>query len=306
MPNTPIRASSTSRVTVVVGDWQRTFENVIACASQQVTLCAPYITEHGADLVRSVRAKTKGCELRVLVLTDLSPLAICAGATDPASVASLRAFFPASRSVHLPRLHAKVYTADRARAIVTSGNLTYGGLVCNHECGLLVDDPVAAAQIDDEVAAYAGLGAEVDTATLNEMCSLAVDARAAYKSQVASASQESTRRLRAVLESASDTLVRARLAGGPIHTVFAKTIEFLLRRHGPLSTEAMHPMIQQIHPDLCDDTVDRVIDGKRFGKKWKHAARTAQQQLKKRGTIARMNGLWVLVAPSGLKSPTGQ
>nr|MCU0688593.1 hypothetical protein [Phycisphaerales bacterium] len=108
--------------------------------------------------------------------------------------------------------------------------------------------------------------------------------------------RKSTRRLRAVLKSASDTLVRARLAEGSIHTVFAKTIEFLLRRHGPLSTEAMHPMIQQMHPDLCDDTVERVIDGKRFGKKWKHAARTAQQQLKKRGTIALINGAWALVA----------
>lgn len=296
MLNAPSHVSPTSRTTVLVGAWQRTFEAVLASASERITLCAPYITEHGADTVRTVRDKTNGSGLSVLVLTDLSPLAICAGATDPASVAVLRALFPASRSVHLPRLHAKVYTADRARAIVTSGNLTYGGLVCNHECGLLVDDPVAAAQIDDEVTAYAGLGAEVDAATLNEMCDLAVDARAAYKAQTASASRESTRRLRAVLKSASDTLVRARLAEGPIHTVFAKTIEFLLRRHGPLSTEAMHPMIQQMHPDLCDDTVDRVIDGKRFGKKWKHAARTAQQQLKKRGTIALINGAWALVA----------
>jgi hypothetical protein len=296
MLNAPSHVNPSSRTTVLVGAWQRTFEAVLASATQRLTLCAPYITEHGADIVRTVRDKTNRKELSVLLLTDLSPLAICAGATDPASVAVLRALFPASRSVHLPRLHAKVYTADRARAIVTSGNLTYGGLVCNHECGLLVDDPVAAAQIDDEVTAYAGLGAEVDIATLNEMCDLAVDARAAYKAQTASASRESTGRLRAVLKSASDTLVRARLAEGPVHTVFAKTIEFLLRRHGPLSTEAMHPMIQQMHPDLCDDTVDRVIDGKRFGKKWKHAARTAQQQLKKRGTIALINGAWALVA----------
>lgn len=296
MLNATSHVSPSSRTSVLVGSWQRTFEEVLASASQRITLCAPYITEHGANIVRTVRDKTNGSGLSVLVLTDLSPLAICAGATDPASIAVLRAVFPASRSVHLPRLHAKVYTTDRARAIVTSGNLTYGGLVCNHECGLLVDDPMAASQIDDEVMAYARLGAEVDAATLNEMCDLAVDARAAYEAQTASASRESTRRLHAVLKSASDTLVRARLAEGPIHTVFARTIEFLLRRHGPLSTEAMHPMIQQMHPDLCDDTVDRVIDGKRFGKKWKHAARTAQQQLKKRGTIALINGAWALVA----------
>jgi hypothetical protein len=165
----------------------------------------------------------------------------------------------------------------------------------NHECGLLVDDTLAAARVDDEVAEYAGLGAEVDTARLDELCGLAVDARAAYKAQAASASRESTRRLRAVLRSASDTLVRARLAEGPVHSVFARTIEFLLRRHGALTTEQMHPMIQHMHPDLCDDSVDRVIDGKRFGKKWKHAVRTAQQKLKRDGLVHLAEDQWQLV-----------
>lgn len=296
MPHPPAHAATSPKTSVLTGSWQQAFEAVLASATDSLTLCAPYITEHGTNIVRSMHAQQGGSKPRALVLTDLSPLAICAGATDPAAIAGLRAVFPASRSVHLPRLHAKVYVANRARAIVTSGNLTYGGLVCNHECGLLIDDPMSAAHIDDEVSAYADLGADVDNATLDEMCGLAADARAAYRAQTASASRASTRRLRAVLRSASDTLVRARLAGGPVHTVFARTIEFLLRRHGPLSTETMHPLIQNMHPDLCDDTVDRVIDGKRFGKKWKHAARSAQQQLKKRGTIALINGAWTLAA----------
>jgi hypothetical protein len=54
-------------------------------------------------------------------------------------------------------------------------------------------------------------------------------------------------------------------------------------------------LIENIHPDLCDNTVDRVIDGKRFGKKWKHAVRTAQQQLKREGLVALSGGRWLLV-----------
>lgn len=57
-------------------------------------------------------------------------------------------------------------------------------------------------------------------------------------------------------------------------------------------TVHMHPMIAAIHPDLCDDTVDRVIDGRHFGKKWKHAVRTAQQQLKDRGIVAYADKMW--------------
>lgn len=89
--------------------------------------------------------------------------------------------------------------------------------------------------------------------------------------------------------------MRLRLAGGAVHTVFARTIEYLLRRHGPMSTKQIHPLIASIPPDLCDDSVDRVIDGKRFGKKWKHAVRTAQQQLKKKGLIEYVDGAWRLV-----------
>lgn len=279
---------------VLTGPWQRTLETLVSSAKERLTLCAPYVSERGAEIVRNARGKSGPTRSAVLVLTDLSPLAVCAGATDPAAVASLGSGLPNVRTIHLPRLHAKVYAADGARAVVTSGNLTDGGLRGNHECGLYVDDAALAGRIEREINEYAALGAAVDGSTLEKVCELAADARAAYRAQTASASRDSTRRLRAVLRNASDTLVRARLAEGPIHTVFARTIEFLLRRHGPLSTERMHPMVQQMHPDLCDDAVDRVIDGKRFGKKWKHAVRTAQQQLKKRGVIVLVNGTWTL------------
>ncbi len=66
--------------------------------------------------------------------------------------------------------------------------------------------------------------------------------------------------------------------------VFSRTILFLLRG-GPLRTIDLRPQIKRIHPDLCDDSVDRVIDGERFGKKWKHLVRTAQQILKRDGLV---------------------
>jgi hypothetical protein len=52
--------------------------------------------------------------------------------------------------------------------------------------------------------------------------------------------------------------------------------------------------VQQIHPDLCDDSIDRVIDGMNFGKKWKHHVRSAQQALKREGVVLFDNGTWRL------------
>ena len=83
-----------------------------------------------------------------------------------------------------------------------------------------------------------------------------------------------------------------------MHTVFARTILYLLGQHGAQTTVQLHRMVEAIHPELCDNTIDRVIDGRRFGKKWKHAVRTAQQQLKKRGLVRYMGTNWEAVPES--------
>lgn len=53
--------------------------------------------------------------------------------------------------VLVPRLHAKIYMADRRAAIITSANLTRGGTQGNYESGLLVSDPAILREICDFV-----------------------------------------------------------------------------------------------------------------------------------------------------------
>jgi hypothetical protein len=71
------------------------------------------------------------------------------------------------------------------------------------------------------------------------------------------------------------------------HAIFSDTILYLLKKNGPLTTAELHPLIQSIHPDICDDSIDRVINGQHFGKKWKHQVRSVQQLLKRQGLIYR-------------------
>jgi hypothetical protein len=96
------------------------------------------------------------------------------------------------------------------------------------------------------------------------------------------------------LAAADVEFLRARTGGRTAHAIFADAILHLLASD-PMSTPDLNRRIQQIHPDLCDDTVDRVIDGQHFGKKWKHGVRTAQVYLRRAGRIARANNLWQLV-----------
>jgi hypothetical protein len=92
-----------------------------------------------------------------------------------------------------------------------------------------------------------------------------------------------------------DGALRLRGRGGHVTPLFGETIIFLLRRHGPLSTKELHPLIQGIHPDLCDDNIDRVIDGIHYGKKWKHWVRSAQQRMKGENKIMFVENRWHLV-----------
>src|SRR5690606_30313292 len=99
--------------------------------------------------------------------------------------------------------------------------------------------------------------------------------------------REFDRRLREM----DDDLLRVRAAGRTAHAIFAATIVHLLRT-GAMTTVELHRAIRRIHPDLCDDSVDRVINGQHFGKKWKHGVRTAQVTLRRRGEIRLEDGKW--------------
>jgi len=260
--------------------WEPALRELVGSASERLFISSPYITAFGCDLVGDSCSETLEDGGEVAVLTDLSPMPICQGATDPAALRTLANRGHSLVIRHLPRLHAKVYISDERAAIVTSGNLTAGGLIQNYEYGFRISDAAVVRAIRSDVSSYSTLGAEVTDSQLAAFCEIAVEMRVAFRQSQASITRAIRRRFDAIVREAEDELIRLRLAGGAMHTVFARTIMYLLQRHGPLTTLEIHARVEAIHPDLCDNSVDRVIDGKRFGKKWKHAVRTAQQQLK--------------------------
>lgn len=275
-------------------DWKEDLRSLLAEARESLVISSPYVTTRGIDFVLSHLPTATRATLHVSLLTDLSPIHVAQAATDPSAVRSLAAALPRTRVFHLPCVHAKVYIKDAERAIVTSGNLTAGGLDINYEYGLKVLDPPTAAAISRDITDYAALGALVPIGALSVYSHKAAQLRDLYRAQER-AVRRVHRRLRNALTAAADDLTRLRLARGPMHTVFAATILYLLAKHGPMLTMEVHPRVQAMHPDLCDDSVDRVIDGKRFGKKWKHAVRSAQQHLKKQGRIDLVDGKWTLI-----------
>jgi hypothetical protein len=221
-------------------------------------------------------------------------MSVCQGATDPTAIHLLAGELPVVEMYHLPRLHAKVYVSGTTHAIVTSGNLTSGGLGLNYEYGIRVDDPAAVALIRRDVLDYAGLGAPLSRETLLGYCQVAGRLRESFQSQLSKIAKGAREEFRKVVGEAEDELIKLRLGKGALHKVFEDAILYVLRRKGPLETQNIHVFIKDNFPDLCDDSVDRVIAGVRYGKKWKHAVRSAQQHLKARGVVEYNGGRWRL------------
>lgn len=280
------------KITYCAQNWHNSFIETVRGATNQLILCSPYISKYGSEVVASNFTPELCSSGSVLVVTDLSPDAICYGSTEPEAIQILFSTAPKLKIRHLPRLHAKVYIADSVFAIVTSANLTTGGLKNNFEYGIRVADRACVERIAADISAYSALGAEIDQVQLSQYCEIAREVRQTYQQTRRRVDTEVRRRFEMVVRQADDELVRLRLSGGAMHTVFADTILYLLRKFGPLTTAELHSKTEAIHPDLCDSSVDRIIDGKRFGKKWKHAVRTAQQQLKRRGLVELRQELW--------------
>lgn len=282
-------------LTVLSRDWKSELASLIKGAQTQIIISSPYLTNEGSEFILANINKQIASKINLRLLTDLSPVNVCQGATDPDAIRTLLHVVPDFTLLHLPKLHAKVYIRDSCCAIVTSANLTGGGLERNYEYGIRISEHRFVKNIADDIRDYSDLGAMVSEHNLDDYCHIAARLRVTYKKQQRSIIRSVQKEFNQQLLTAEDELIRLRLAGGAMHTVFAKTILYLLRRYGPLSTTQIHPKIEAIHPDLCDNTIDRVIDGKHFGKKWKHAVRTAQQQLKRNGLVDIQKGYWMII-----------
>ena len=276
--------------------WHEQFAGLVRGARRELLIVAPYITRTGTDFIEQRLARGFHAKGTIHVVTDLNPKHVCDGSLDTDAVHDFVSAQPGRSLWHVPGVHAKVYAADAAVAIVTSGNLTAGAFYKNVELGICSRDRGLVGGVCQAVRDMQALGASIPLVALTAYAQAARTARRAALQSEKSVDPALRTAVRAAVRGAENQLVRIRLAGGAMHTVFARTILLLLTRDGPLRTPILHEYVRALHPDLCDDRIDRVIDGKHFGKKWKHAVRTAQQQLKQRGLIERAHDVWRLTA----------
>lgn len=274
--------------------WRDDLSALAASARTELLIASPYIKAREARWLCERLAPSA----RIRVLTSVTTDSVQSQSLD---IEALSIFANAGRGsevVTLPRLHAKVFIADTGVAIVTSANLTTPGIDTNYEYGLGVDDRAVVVEIRRDLEAYARLGSPLDATTLEGLSptaqALIEDAARLRRAAPRGLRAAFNARLRAARERFTALQVGSRTA----NQVFGQAIRFALAG-GPMSTTALAPEVQRLLGDMCDDSVELIINGERYGKVWKHQVRNAQQHLKRRGEIAYDPATreWRLVTP---------
>lgn len=285
-------------VSLVRSPWTESLQKLLSLVDQNLLIACPFVKRFATERILAQLDQRQLLEsVRLRLITDLRPESTLAGSMDLEALSELGRNVPGFELTHLPSVHAKVYVADWKMAIVTSGNLTEPGLCGNVEYGVALADDSVVRQVRSDLEGYASLGAKVSIEDVAALSAEMEDLKALFQQAERSVRVQARRAFREKLKSTHIQLLRHRARGKTTHAIFSDTIRFLLTK-GPLRTEELHPLIQLLHPDLCDDSVDRVIDGVHFGKKWKHYVCNAQQYLKRHGGI-RFDGLrWHLIPPT--------
>lgn len=259
------------------------FRDVIGSCKENLTIVSPYVNTKGVDVVlSSLNPKS----INLTVVTNLSSTNIIQNVTQPKAFLQLFDNFNRVEMYSLARLHAKTYICDNHTAIVTSANLTSGGLIGNFEYGVQINDLDKVLGIKNDILGYAKLGNYIERELLNEIN----EESSKIEKKILQIDKSETFKLNELLKNHTqkidDTLLYNRIKDEKsIHAVFCSTILYVLKQRDNLTTKEIHNFIKEIHPDICDDNIQGIYNGKSYGFKWKHKIRAAQVALKDRGQI---------------------
>ena len=267
----------------IASPWQEEFERFARSIRRRAIVVAPFITAEPLRQLASFLDASSRPEIQILTNFDVDSL--LQGSIDAGAIAEFCKATPDTRARHLPGLHAKAYVADCHTAIVTSGNLTSGSLYRNYEYGVQINDSRMVRKIASDLREYGSLGMNMPLDEIQRLAEVADALRSQRDATLKSAQDGLRRQFENQMEETRESLRKLRgESGESSQAIFSRTIVYVLR-NGPMATHEIHPMIRNIHPDLCDDSLERVIGGVRFGKAWKHRVRGAQQALKRQGLI---------------------
>lgn len=119
---------------VIKSPWEELFFYLVSEANESLQMACPFIKKTIAEKI--INAKKN--EVKLFYITSFKLINFYRGSSD---FEALKIILQNNGFIkNYQRLHSKIYIFDKSQAIVTSANLTEGGLKNNYEYGILVKD----------------------------------------------------------------------------------------------------------------------------------------------------------------------
>jgi hypothetical protein len=120
---------------ILTTPWKNDFLDLVAGSEQSIKITSPFVKANICRELVSVKKQT----IEVELLTSFKLPSIYSGSLDLSALELI--ISNNGRIKNFPKLHSKIYLFDEKQAVITSGNLTNGGLLRNYEYGILTDEP---------------------------------------------------------------------------------------------------------------------------------------------------------------------
>ncbi len=124
--------------------WRNVLMDLVGNAQYQIRITSPFVKANICQAIFENKKKQTKFEL----ITAFNLQNAFAGALDLSALQYILDHGGIVKS-H-PKLHAKMYIFDNSKAVITSGNLTNGGLQLNVEYGILIEDNAIVTQINQD------------------------------------------------------------------------------------------------------------------------------------------------------------
>jgi len=109
--------------------WKDEFIDIISKTKEELFISSPFINIEEVKILSNCFLKKSS--INISLLTNLTSQNIINRSTEPTALLELYKLFDQVRISSLGKLHAKVYIVDNKIGIITSANLTSGGLINN-------------------------------------------------------------------------------------------------------------------------------------------------------------------------------
>ncbi|MBI5729524.1 MAG: NgoFVII family restriction endonuclease [Ignavibacteriales bacterium] len=139
---------------IIRNNWWSIFKNLVS-QSKSLKIVSPFISE---QIIVQIKKDFDLSNLEMITRYNLRDFA-----QNVSSLSALKLAVSNGAKVYgVKNLHSKIYMFDN-KAIISSANLTSGGLYHNYECGILFDDKLLLKQLQDEFSKYKAICKETLT-----------------------------------------------------------------------------------------------------------------------------------------------